>query len=113
MLEVGTGKAAEANSLLEALGRGREDRQYFSRTFLNRTLHDSQLQYVENAQATVNCLATSNRWGKTTVLLNVHAHACIYKSGGERITVVMARLAGVGEELETLLARWLELDERA
>jgi hypothetical protein len=27
--------------------------------------------------------------------------------------VVMARLAGVGEELETLLARWLELDERA
>ena len=36
-----------------------------------------------------------------------------YKSGGERISVVMARLAGVGEELETLLARWLELDERA
>lgn len=82
-LQVGTGKAAEANSLLEALGRGREDRQFFSRTFLNRTLHDSQLEYVENAQATVNCLATSNRWGKTTVLLNVHAHACIYKSGGE------------------------------
>jgi ABC transport system ATP-binding/permease protein len=36
-----------------------------------------------------------------------------YKSGGERINVVMARLAVVGEELETLLARWLELDERA
>ena len=36
-----------------------------------------------------------------------------YKSGGDRISVVMARLAGVGEELETLLARWLELDERA
>ena len=36
-----------------------------------------------------------------------------YKSGGERITVVMARLALVGEELETLLSRWLELDERA
>jgi ATP-binding cassette subfamily F protein uup len=36
-----------------------------------------------------------------------------YKSGGERIGVVMARLARVGEELETLLARWLELDERA
>jgi len=36
-----------------------------------------------------------------------------YKSGGERISVVMARLAGVGEELETLLARWLDLDERA
>ena len=36
-----------------------------------------------------------------------------YKSGGERINVVMARLAVVGEELETLLSRWLELDERA
>jgi ATP-binding cassette subfamily F protein uup len=36
-----------------------------------------------------------------------------YKSGGERISVVMARLARAGEELETLLARWLELDERA
>ena len=39
--------------------------------------------------------------------------ADFYKSGGERISVVMARLAAVGEELETLLARWLELDERA
>jgi ATP-binding cassette subfamily F protein uup len=35
-----------------------------------------------------------------------------YKSGGERISVVMARRTVVGEELETLLARWLELDER-
>ena len=82
-LQVGTGKAGEANGLLEALARGREDRQFFSQTFLNRTLHDSQLKYVENAEATVNCLFTSNRWGKTTVLLNVHAHANIYKSGGE------------------------------
>jgi ATP-binding cassette subfamily F protein uup len=36
-----------------------------------------------------------------------------YKSGAGRINAVMARLAVVGEELETLLARWLELDERA
>ncbi len=35
-----------------------------------------------------------------------------YKSGSERINVVMARLAVVGEELEMLLSRWLELDER-
>ena len=35
-----------------------------------------------------------------------------YKSGGERIDVVMARLAVAGEELRTLLSRWLELDER-
>jgi ATP-binding cassette subfamily F protein uup len=36
-----------------------------------------------------------------------------YKAGGDRINVVMARLGVVGEELETLLARWLELEERA
>ena len=36
-----------------------------------------------------------------------------YKSGAERINAVMARLAVVAEELETLLSRWLELDERA
>jgi ATP-binding cassette subfamily F protein uup len=36
-----------------------------------------------------------------------------YKSGAERINEVMARLGAVGEELEALLARWLELDERA
>ena len=82
-LQVSTGKAAESNSLLEALARGREDRQFFSQVFLNRTLHDGQLAYVDNADATVNCLATANRYGKTTVLLNVHAHACIYKTGGE------------------------------
>ena len=36
-----------------------------------------------------------------------------YKSGGERIKAVMARLEVVGGELEALLTRWLELDERA
>ena len=36
-----------------------------------------------------------------------------YKSGAERIKAVMARLEVVGGELEALLARWLELDERA
>jgi ATP-binding cassette subfamily F protein uup len=35
-----------------------------------------------------------------------------YKSGAERINEVMARLAVVGEELEMLLSRWLELEER-
>ena len=36
-----------------------------------------------------------------------------YKSGAERIKAVMARLEVVGGALEALLARWLELDERA
>ena len=35
-----------------------------------------------------------------------------YKSGSERIKEVMARLAVVGGELEMLLSRWLELDDR-
>lgn len=83
-LHVGTGKATEAQRVLEALARGRHDHQFFSRTFLNRTLHDGQLEYVENANATVNCLATANRYGKTTLLSHRHFHSCVYKVGGER-----------------------------
>lgn len=82
-LHIGTGKAQQTNTLLNELALCREDRQRFSRVFLNRTLHDAQLKYVEEAHATTNCLATSNRWGKTTVLLNLHAHACVFKTGGE------------------------------
>jgi hypothetical protein len=74
---------ARGDDLLSALARGREDHQYFSRTFLNRSLHDAQLEYVENAVASINVLPTSNRWGKTTVLSHVHFHGCIYKTGGE------------------------------
>lgn len=82
-MHVGTGKASAADTILEALARGREDQQFFSATFLNRTLHDGQLEYVENSEATLNCLATANRYGKTTVLLNIHVHGCTYKTGGE------------------------------
>ncbi len=35
-----------------------------------------------------------------------------YKSGADRIKTVMARLDVVGPELEQLLARWMELEER-
>lgn len=83
MLEVGTGKARESNDLLTSLARGRDDHQFFSQTFLGRTLHDGQLEFVENANATINALATANRYGKTTVLLNRHYHGNIYKIGGE------------------------------
>jgi hypothetical protein len=72
----------EGDRVLDALARGRHDHQFFSRFFLNRTLHDGQLEYVENANATVNCLATANRYGKTTLLSHVHFHSCIYKTGG-------------------------------
>lgn len=74
---------ATGDDLLLALQRGREDHQFFSQVFLNRTLHDGQLEYVTNANATVNCLATANRYGKTTLLSHRHFHKNIYKTGGE------------------------------
>jgi hypothetical protein len=83
-MQVGTGKAKQAADTLNALARGRHDHQFFSHYFLNRILHDGQLEYVENANATVNVLATANRYGKTTLLSHRHFHSCIYKIGGER-----------------------------
>lgn len=82
-LHVMTNKAGEADNLLAALERGRYDHQFFSAFFLNRKLHDGQLEYAENANATINCLPTSNRWGKTTLLSHRHTHKHVYKLGGE------------------------------
>lgn len=82
-LQVGTGRAGQVNELLEAIARGRDDHQFFSRAFLGRTLHDGQLEWVESADATVNVLATANRYGKTTVCSHRHYHKGIYKIGGE------------------------------
>ena len=83
MLEVGTGKAREVSTLLEAFSLGRRDPEYFCVFFLGRTLHKGQAEYMTNAEAKVNCLATANRWGKTTVLSARHFHRGIYKIGGE------------------------------
>ena len=82
-LEVGTGKAKTVDKRLDALARGRADHQYFAQTFLGRTLHDGQLEFVNNAEAKVNVLATANRWGKTTVMSEIYMHAGIYKTGAE------------------------------
>jgi hypothetical protein len=82
-LHVGTGKAKGVNDVLVALARGRSDHQFFSRVFLGRTLHDGQMKFVEGAEAKINALATANRWGKTTVLSEMHFHAGIYKTGAE------------------------------
>lgn len=69
--------------LTEAMQRGREDPCYFSHYFLRRQLHDAQADFVLDAEATVNLLATANRWGKTTVLTVRHCHKCFYKLGAE------------------------------
>ena len=82
-MHVGTGKAAESNELLTALQRGRYDHEFFGAEFLGRPPHPGQLKFLENATATVNCLATANRWGKTTVLSHLHFHSGIYKTGAE------------------------------
>lgn len=82
-LQVATGKAGKAGLLLENMARGRSDHQFFAKTFLGRTLHDSQLEFTENATAKINALATANRWGKTTLLSEMHFHAGIYKTGAE------------------------------
>ena len=82
-LGANTGRATQSSNLLEALARGREDHQFFSHHFLRRELHEGQLEYVTHANATINLLATANRWGKTTALSHVHTHGCIYKTGGE------------------------------
>ncbi len=82
-LGVSTGKAGEATSLLEAFQRGRSDPAYFCRFFMGRTLHDGQAEFMLNAEAKVNCLATSNRWGKTTLLCGRHLHRGMYKVGAE------------------------------
>ena len=82
-LEVSTGKAKESTSLLDAFARGRNDPGFFCEFFMGRKLHPGQEEFMVNSHAKVNCLATANRWGKTTVLTGLHAHAGTYKTGSE------------------------------
>lgn len=83
MLEVGTGKAGEVNSLLQAFQRGRHDPAFFCFFFMGRKLHPGQEKFMLEAEAKVNALATSNRWGKTTLLCGRHMHRGVYKVGAE------------------------------
>lgn len=82
-LEIGTGKAQETASLLDAFARGRNDPEFFCEFFMGRRLHAGQAEFIKNAEAKVNCLATANRWGKTTELTGLHLHAGTYKTGAE------------------------------
>lgn len=67
----------------DAVAIGRGDQQFFWAYFLGRLAHPGQLSYVTGAEATINVLACSNRYGKTTLLAGRHFHRCIYKVGGE------------------------------
>lgn len=82
-LEVSTGKAKTSGDFLEVLTRGRTDLEYWWQTFLDRTPTPGQLKFHAEATATENVLASSNRWGKTTLLPAIHYHAHVYKTDAE------------------------------
>ena len=71
------------DSLLDAIQRGRNDYEFFGSYFLGRTPHPAQKAWHENANATFNVLPTSNRWGKTTAIVDRHYHHQMYKVGAE------------------------------
>lgn len=70
-------------TLAEAFERGRSDQEFFWHFFLSRIPHAGQLKFITEGEATINALACSNRYGKTTLLAGRHFHRCIYKVGGE------------------------------
>jgi len=72
-----------SDTLLEAIERGRNDYEFFGSYFLNRVPHAGQLEWHQSANATFNVLPTSNRWGKTTAIVDRHYHHQIYKIGAE------------------------------
>jgi hypothetical protein len=77
-------RARSHDDVIAVVQRGREDLEFFWKVVLNRTPHPGQLEFHQNAEATINCLATANRWGKTTLLPAIHFHSQIYKVGAEQ-----------------------------
>ena len=50
--------------------------------------------------------------GELTALRAESESADFYKAGGDRIRAVLARIEDAGQELESAIARWMELEER-
>ena len=50
--------------------------------------------------------------GELTALRAESESADFYKAGGDRIRAVLARIDAAGQELESAIARWMELEER-
>jgi hypothetical protein len=67
----------------EAIARGREDVEFFAFHFCSLKLHEGEIEWLQNAVATINLLLTGNRWGKTTTLGVRHLHCQFYKLGAE------------------------------
>jgi len=89
-----------ADSVEYALARGRGDPQYWSWYFLEQRLHDGQAEWIMNAEASTNVLATGNRWGKSFVCCVRHFHRCFYKLGAE-----WRYIDPIGEEVDTVAYR--------
>ena len=73
----------KTDDLLGAIQRGRHDFEFFGSYFLGRVPHPGQSHWHANANATFNVLPTSNRWGKTTAIVDRHYHHQMYKVGAE------------------------------
>lgn len=73
----------DVDGSLDAFTRAREDPIFFWHYFLSRCPHPGQARYITEANATINGLACSNRYGKTTLLAGRHLHSNIFKIGGE------------------------------
>lgn len=67
----------------EAMNRGRDDVEWFSWYFLRRKPHKGQVEWLTSANATINVLATANRYGKSASIYIRHFHSCFYKLGAE------------------------------
>jgi ATP-binding cassette subfamily F protein uup len=72
-----------------------------------RKLSYKEQRELERLPASIDALETEQASLKAEM-----ASADFYKAGAERIKVVMSRLDAVAHELEELLGRWMELEER-
>ena len=74
---------SDVDPFTQAVQRGRNDIEFWSYFFLEERLHAGQLEWLTNAEAQVNVLATANRWGKSHVCVVRHFHRLFYKIGAE------------------------------
>jgi len=72
-----------------------------------RKLSYNEQRELERLPASIGALETEQASLKAEM-----ASADFYKAGADRIKVVMSRLDAVARELEELLGRWMELEER-
>lgn len=68
-------------NLQRVLTDGYNDIPLFAETLLGMPLHEGQIEFYKMANAKVNVLVPSNRWGKSIAAAIKHIHANFYKIG--------------------------------